>query len=56
LNTIAFHHEDLKNYVVAFFKALDVPEIDARIAADVLISADLRGVSSHGVIRLHSYY
>jgi len=54
--TIAFKAEDLKDYVVRFLSAMDVPEIDARIAADVLISADLRGINSHGVIRLHSYY
>jgi LDH2 family malate/lactate/ureidoglycolate dehydrogenase len=54
--TIAFPAEALIDYVVRFFTALDVPEIDARIAADVLVSADLRGISSHGVIRLHSYY
>jgi L-2-hydroxycarboxylate dehydrogenase (NAD+) len=30
--------------------------MDALIAADVLVSADLRGINSHGVIRLHSYY
>ncbi len=35
---------------------MEVPELDARIAADVLLSADLRGINSHGVIRLHSYY
>lgn len=53
---LRFRFEDLKDYVVQFFSALGVPEIDARIAADVLVSADLRGVHSHGVIRLHSYY
>jgi LDH2 family malate/lactate/ureidoglycolate dehydrogenase len=54
--TLSFNVEALKDYVVRFFKAMDVPEIDAMIAADVLVSADLRGVNSHGVIRLHSYY
>lgn len=54
--TLAYPVEALKDYVIRFFKALDVPEIDARIAADVLVTADLRGVNSHGVIRLHSYY
>ena len=54
--TLAFPVEALKDYVVRFFRAMSVPEIDARIAADVLVSADLRGVNSHGVIRLHSYY
>lgn len=48
--------EDLKNYIVRFFEHYDVPEADARIVADVLTSADLRGVESHGIIRLDSYY
>ncbi|TFH10128.1 MAG: Ldh family oxidoreductase [Candidatus Atribacteria bacterium] len=34
----------------------NVSEEDARVMADVLISADVRGVDSHGIIRLHSYY
>jgi len=48
--------EALKEFTIRYFNAMGVPEIDARIAADVLISADLRGINSHGVIRLHSYY
>ena len=55
-DTLSFPVDDLKNYVARFFGALDVPEIDAHIAADVLVTADLRGINSHGVIRLHSYY
>lgn len=55
-DTLTFRVEELKDYVVRFFTALNVPEVDAHIAADVLVSADLRGISSHGVIRLHSYY
>ena len=31
------------------------PEADAKMAADVLLSADLRGVDSHGVARLSGY-
>jgi L-2-hydroxycarboxylate dehydrogenase (NAD+) len=54
--TVSYHVDDLKDYVSRFFTALNVPEIDAHIAADVLVSADLRGINSHGVIRLHSYY
>jgi len=33
-----------------------VPEDDADIAADVLITADLRGIDSHGIARLHTYF
>jgi len=56
LNTRNYPVDALKEYVVRFFRAFEVPEIDAQIAADVLVSADLRGINSHGVIRLHSYY
>ena len=48
--------EELRNYVVTFFTRFDVPQVDAEIAADVLLAADLRGVDSHGIIRLHTYY
>jgi len=33
-----------------------VPKADAEQAADVLASADLRGIDSHGVARLTSYF
>jgi len=51
-----YNAEDLRAYIVRFFVKLHVPEEDARMAADVLISADLRGVDSHGIIRLSTYY
>ena len=38
------------------FHALGVPKDEARICADVLITADLRGIESHGVGRLKYYY
>jgi LDH2 family malate/lactate/ureidoglycolate dehydrogenase len=47
--------EPLKAFCVRVFEKLDVPEEDARIAADVLVAADLRGVDSHGVARLRRY-
>jgi len=51
-----FKAEDLKSYASRFLMSFDVPQEDAKIMADVLIAADLRGVDSHGIIRLHSYY
>ncbi|KAJ4462981.1 putative Malate dehydrogenase [Paratrimastix pyriformis] len=51
-----YNAEDLRQYIVRFFHKLGVPEADAALAADVLISADLRGVDSHGIIRLSTYY
>lgn len=38
------------------FCALGVPEEDAQICADVLITSDLRGIESHGIARLKYYY
>jgi len=51
-----YPYEKVKDFAIRYFTAMDVPEIDARIAADVLLTADLRGINSHGVIRLQSYY
>ncbi|MBN1314276.1 MAG: Ldh family oxidoreductase [Anaerolineales bacterium] len=47
--------EPLKAFCVNIFKKLDVPAGDAEIIADNLVSADLRGVRSHGVARLRRY-
>jgi len=47
--------EPLKDFCVRVLQELDVPEEDARITADVLVAADLRGVDSHGVARLRRY-
>ncbi len=45
----------LTDFCVRVFKKMDVPEEDARITADVLVAADLRGIASHGVARLRRY-
>jgi LDH2 family malate/lactate/ureidoglycolate dehydrogenase len=42
--------------MVDVFCGLGVPEEDAKICADVLISADKRGIDSHGINRLKSIY
>jgi L-2-hydroxycarboxylate dehydrogenase (NAD+) len=47
--------EPLKGFCVQVFQKLGVLEEDARITADVLVAADLRGVDSHGVARLRRY-
>lgn len=48
--------EVIDNFMVDAFVAQGVTKEDARICADVLIAADLRGVESHGVGRLRYYY
>ena len=39
-------------FVAAAFRVLGVPSDDAELVADVLTSADLRGIRSHGVARM----
>ena len=56
MTKLIYRAEDLMDYAIRFFVHHNVPEDDARIAAEILISADLRGVDSHGIIRLDSYY
>jgi len=45
----------LKRFVVAVFVAGGVGDVDAQIWADMLVWANLRGVESHGVLRLPHY-
>ena len=48
--------DSLRHFVCQVLTSLDVPSSDATIVADVLVTADLRGVESHGVARLESFY
>ena len=48
--------DSLENFVVDVFKGVGVPEEDARICAGVLITADKRGIDSHGIARLKPIY
>ncbi len=52
---IRVEEDTLKNFCVRVLQQMDVPEEDARITANVLVTADLRGISSHGVARLRRY-
>lgn len=45
----------LKNFVKNVFLSIGCPETDAALASDVLVSADLRGIDSHGIARLAGY-
>jgi L-2-hydroxycarboxylate dehydrogenase (NAD+) len=48
--------ETLRSFMKDVFLGLGVPEEDAEICAEVLITSDLRGIESHGVGRLKMYY
>jgi L-2-hydroxycarboxylate dehydrogenase (NAD+) len=51
-----FPIEFLREFSARIFLHFGVPKDDAGQAADVLASADLRGIDSHGVARLYSYF
>jgi LDH2 family malate/lactate/ureidoglycolate dehydrogenase len=48
--------DELREFSARVFLHFGVPEADARVAALVLATSDLRGIDSHGVARLHSYF
>jgi LDH2 family malate/lactate/ureidoglycolate dehydrogenase len=50
-----FAPEQLVEFVVSALTRLDVALADARLTAEVLVQADLRGIDSHGVARLFYY-
>src|SRR6266571_9263133 len=56
VETNVFPIEALREFCTRVFLHFGVPTNDAVRAADVLACADLRGIDSHGVARLHSYF
>jgi len=56
VETKVFPIETLREFCTRVFLHCDVPKSGAMQAADVLACADLRGIDSHGVARLHSYF
>jgi ureidoglycolate dehydrogenase (NAD+) len=52
---IRVSESELRRFVAAVFEAKGMRPDDAATVADVLVWADLRGVSSHGVSRIPSY-
>jgi L-2-hydroxycarboxylate dehydrogenase (NAD+) len=56
VETKIFPSEVLREFCVRVFRHCGVPQADAAQAADVLAAADLRGIDSHGVARMYSYF
>ncbi|MFN2449225.1 MAG: Ldh family oxidoreductase [Candidatus Baltobacteraceae bacterium] len=48
--------QQLQGFISAVLQKVDVAAEHAAVVADVLTAADLRGVESHGIARLESYY
>ncbi len=51
-----FSPDELRDFMTRVLLQAGISQEDAAIAADVLLSADMRGVESHGIIRLFPYY
>jgi L-2-hydroxycarboxylate dehydrogenase (NAD+) len=45
----------LLDFTIDIFIDAGIPDGDARVAAEVLIASDLRGIDSHGIARLFAY-
>src|SRR5882762_4770414 len=54
--TKTFSSKYLKDFSAQVFTHFGVSQKDAEQAADVLGLSDLRGIDSHGVARLHTYF
>jgi len=50
-----FSYNELSRFTQSVFKAMGCSESDANNATRVLLSADLRGIDSHGIARLVGY-
>lgn len=51
-----YTYEDLKAFCERVFKAMGCPDEDARIVTEVLLAAELNGLSSHGMLRVKDIY
>ena len=54
--TRTYESAQLLEFSRQVFESFGVPNEDAALAARVLARSDLRGIDSHGVARLHSYF
>src|SRR6478735_591516 len=50
-----FSYQQLFDFTKTILQKIGCSETDAEIAAKVLLSADVRGVDSHGIARLSGY-
>jgi L-2-hydroxycarboxylate dehydrogenase (NAD+) len=56
IETTIFPRQQLQEFSSRVFQSFDVPRQDAELAAEVLAISDLRGIDTHGIARLFSYY
>ena len=54
-STFRVRSEDLRVFSKAVLQKMDVPPADAEVVSAALVDADLRGLSTHGAVRLTLY-
>lgn len=52
---VVARHDQLETFCIQVLQRLGVPQEEAEIAAKTLVAANLRGVDTHGVVRLPAY-
>ncbi|HEX5169872.1 MAG TPA: Ldh family oxidoreductase [Cyclobacteriaceae bacterium] len=55
MNESTYSYEKLRAFALDIFKKMGCPKEEATLATEVLLSADLRGIDSHGIARLSGY-
>ena len=51
-----YTHQYLEEFTTLLFEKMGCPTADAKAVAELLIRAELRGLSSHGMMRVKDYY
>ena len=54
--TVWVNFDTMEKFMVDVFKGIGVPEDDAKICAEILITSDKWGIDSHGTNRLKPIY
>jgi len=55
MNEMILQYPVLRQFAQEVFEKIGCPRDEAKLAADVLLNADLRGIDSHGLARLSGY-
>lgn len=51
-----YTHQYLEAFTARLFEQMGCPSSDAKVVAELLVKAELRGLSSHGMMRVKDYY
>jgi L-2-hydroxycarboxylate dehydrogenase (NAD+) len=55
MSDLVYTYDQLEHFALSIFEKIGCPAKDAKLATEVLLRADLRGIDSHGIARLSGY-